>query len=79
MDANQTSVATIDLMLSQQELAKRWGRSEAAIGLASAVGTGPRYVKIDGAIRYPAEEVQRYERACLFFEPAEVAFRMVIS
>jgi len=32
------------MLLSQQELAKRWGRSEAAIGLASAVGAGPRYI-----------------------------------
>jgi len=67
--------SNISMLLSQQELAKRWGRSEAAIGLASAVGAGPRYVKIDGAIKYPAEEIQRYERACLFFDPADVAFQ----
>jgi hypothetical protein len=65
----------MQLLLSQQDLAKRWGRSEAAIGLASAVGAGPRYVKIDGAIKYPVEDIQRYERACLFFDPAEVAFQ----
>ncbi|MES2952327.1 MAG: DNA-binding protein [Pseudomonadota bacterium] len=65
----------VQMLLSQQELAKRWGRSEAAIGLASAIGTGPRYVKIDGAIKYPVEDIQRYERACLFFDPAEVAFQ----
>jgi len=49
-------------MLSQQELAQRWGRSVSAIGLSSAVGLGPRYVKADGALRYPMEEVQKYER-----------------
>ena len=68
----------IQLLLSQQDLAKRWGRSEAAIGLASAVGAGPRYVKIDGAIKYPVEDIQRYERACLFFDPAEIAFQPVV-
>lgn len=68
---------TYNNMLSQPELAKRWGRSESAISLATAVGAGPRYVKIDGAIKYPVEEVQRYERACLFFEPAEVALQTV--
>jgi hypothetical protein len=52
-------------MLSQQELAKRWGRSVSAIGLCSAVGLGPRYVKEDGALRYPVAEVQKYERARL--------------
>ncbi|MDO8287310.1 MAG: DNA-binding protein [Rhodoferax sp.] len=68
----------MQLLLSQQDLAKRWGRSEAAIGLASAVGAGPRYVKIDGAIKYPVEDIQRYERACLFFDPAEVAFQSAV-
>ena len=52
-------------MLSQQELALRWGRSVSAIGLCSAVGLGPRYVKSGGALRYPVEEVQKYERARL--------------
>lgn len=66
---------SINLFLSQRELAKRWGRSESAIGLASSVGVGPRYIKVDGEIRYPVDEVQIYERACLFFDPAEVALQ----
>ena len=69
--------ATFNNLLSQGELAKRWGRSVSAISLATAVGAGPRYVKIDGAIKYPVDEVQRYERACLFFDPAEVALQTV--
>ena len=52
-------------MLSQQELALRWGRSASAIGLCSALGLGPRYVKHEGGLRYPVEEVQKYERARL--------------
>lgn len=62
-------------LLTSSQLATRWGRSEAAIGLASAVGAGPRYLKIGGQIMYPSEEVQRYERACLFYEPADVALQ----
>jgi hypothetical protein len=50
-------------MLSQQELALRWGRSVCAIGLRSAVGLGPRYVKAGGMLMYPVSEVQKYERA----------------
>ncbi|MBP8183102.1 MAG: hypothetical protein KAX88_03270 [Rhodoferax sp.] len=69
--------AHTDNMLSTDELARRWGRSESAISLATAVGSGPRYVKIDGKIRYPFDEVQRYERACLYFDPAEVALQLV--
>ena len=71
MDAN------LNTTLTRCELAKRWGRTESAIGLASAVGVGPRYIKVDGAIRYGLEEVQRYERACLFFDPAEVALQTI--
>ncbi len=67
--------STTTMYLSQRELAARWSRSETAIGLASAVGVGPRYVKIDGALQYPFEEVVQYERACLFFDPAEVALQ----
>ncbi len=50
-------------MLSQYQLAQRWGRSVCAIGLQSAVGLGPRYVKQGGTLQYPIEEVQKYERA----------------
>lgn len=64
-------------LITTQQLAKRWGRSESAISLASAVGTGPRYVKVNGSLRYPVEEIQRYERACLFFDPAEMALQSV--
>ncbi len=68
---------TVNNLLSQGELAKRWGRSESAISLATAVGTGPRYIKIDGAIKYPFDEVQRYERACMFFDAAETRLQTV--
>lgn len=49
-------------LLTGHELAQRWGRSETVISLSAAVGAGPRYVKIAGAVRYPLEEVQRFER-----------------
>lgn len=64
---------TSSKLLTQRELAKRWGRSEAAISMACAVGVGPQYLKIDGTIKYQVDEIQRYERACLLFDPADVA------
>jgi predicted DNA-binding transcriptional regulator AlpA len=67
----------ISMLLTQRELAQRWGRSEATIGHAAAVGTGPRFIKVDGAVRYPMDEIQRYERACLYFDPAEVALQSI--
>lgn len=69
--------ATVNKLLSQGELAKRWGRSESAISLATAVGTGPRYIKIDGAIKYPFDEVQRYERACMFSDAIQTSLQTV--
>jgi hypothetical protein len=39
------------------------------------VGAGPQYLKVGGQIMYPRDEVQRYERACLFFEPADMALQ----
>lgn len=60
-------------LLSPNELAKRWGRSETAISLMAAVGVGPRFSKIGGKVMFCMDEVQKYERACLFFEPAEIA------
>lgn len=53
------------LTLTQQELAQRWGRSVTAIGLCSAVGMGPKYINESGSVKYPFEEVQKYERARL--------------
>jgi predicted site-specific integrase-resolvase len=52
-------------MLSQEELAARWGVSVVLIGLYSAVGLGPKYVREGGYLRFPVEEVQKYEHARL--------------
>jgi hypothetical protein len=67
--------AVTQTLITQGELARRWGKSEAVISLASAIGAGPRYLKVDGQIVYAQDEVQRYERACLFFDPAEVVLQ----
>ncbi len=62
-------------LLTQPELAQRWRRSEPEISLASAVGVGPRFVRVNGMLCYPLEEVRKYERACLYFEPATLALQ----
>ena len=61
-------------LLSQHDLATRWGKSDSTISWACAVGVGPQFIKVNGKVMYPVEEVQKYERACLFFNPADVAF-----
>lgn len=64
-------------LLSFGQLAARWNRTETALSLATAVGVGPHYVKSHGQIMFSLDEVQKYERACLFFDPAEVALQSV--
>ncbi len=66
-----------DALLSLSQLAARWNRTETALRLATAVGVGPHYVKSHGQIMFSLDEVQKYERACLFFDPAEVALHSV--
>jgi hypothetical protein len=66
MQLSPTHTAAMPLeqtLLSQQDLALRWGRSVSSIGWSSAIGVGPKYVKHAGAVKYPVEEVQKYERA----------------
>jgi hypothetical protein len=66
MHPTPTNTAAMHLeqtLLSQQELALRWGRSVSSIGWSSAIGVGPKYIKHAGAVRYLVEEVQKYERA----------------
>ena len=64
----------IQFLLTQRELAKRWARSESVIQQASSQGLGPQYMKVQGQILYSGDEVEKFERACLFHEPADVAF-----
>lgn len=54
---------SLNTPLSPHDLARRWNKSEMAIRLDSAVGLGPRYVKVCGELRYAVDEVQRYEQA----------------
>lgn len=70
METQYQTRQTLDTLITQQELARRWKRSETSISFASAVGVGPRYVKVDGLVKYPMDEVQRYERDRLFLAPA---------
>ena len=59
-------------MLTCHELAKRWGRSEAAISLATAVGVGPRCVKNAGLVLFPLEEIRRYEQESTLLSATKV-------
>lgn len=60
--------------LTQRELADRWNKSEATIERYRSDGVGPKYFKIGGAVRYRLEDIEQFERACLYFSPDEVAY-----
>ena len=62
---------TQQALISQQELAARWHRSPTAIGLASALGVGPKHIKVDGVLRYSLADVVRYEQTFRFPIPVE--------
>lgn len=75
MKTQYQTLQTLEPLITQQELARRWKRSETSISFASAVGVGPRYVKVDGLVKYPMDEVQRYERDRLFLNPTEAGLQ----
>lgn len=52
--------------LTQGELAKRWNKAEATIERYRAIGSGPRFLKIGGKVLYRIEDIQEFERSCLY-------------
>jgi len=50
-------------MLTKEELARRWGLSTVLIGLYSAVGLGPQFVREDGMLKFPIGKVLEFERS----------------
>lgn len=51
--------------LTPSELSERWGERITVRTLANwrSLGSGPRFVKIGGAILYPVDEVSQWERS----------------
>lgn len=50
-------------MLTPRDLADRWQVPQRTLGQWRYQGTGPAYVKIGGAVRYRAADVEAYEAA----------------
>lgn len=55
--------------MTQRQLARRWDKAEATIERYRSEGTGPRYLKIGGKVLYRIEDVERFERDCLYDSP----------
>lgn len=57
-----------DRPLSTQDLADRWGMSTDTLAIWRQHGKGPCFIQVGRLIRYPAAEVESFERR-LIFEP----------
>ena len=51
--------------LTKAELAERWQVNERTLDRWREAGTGPAWMKLNGSIRYRAEDVDAFERARL--------------
>lgn len=52
--------------LTQLELARRWNKSVGTLERFRSEGIGPRFLKIGGTVRYRLEDIEAYERDCLY-------------
>ena len=56
--------------LTQRDLAERWGKAEATIERYRSDGVGPRFLKLGGGVRYRLEDIEQFERECLYDSPS---------
>ena len=59
--------------LTQREMAQRWSKSEAVIERFRSEGRGPVYLKIGGKVLYRLQDVEQFERECLYASPQQRA------
>lgn len=52
--------------LTQRDLARRWNKSEGTLERFRSEGIGPRFLKIGGTVRYRLQDIEAYERDCLY-------------
>ncbi len=57
--------------LTQRDLAERWGKAEATIERYRSDGVGPRFLKLGGGVRYRLEDIEQFERECLYDSPSQ--------
>jgi len=67
---NQLGSTTADsvddpIHLSQSDLARRWNLSPQTLERWRSEGSGPKFLKLHGGVRYRLEDIVAYEQACL--------------
>ncbi|WP_446808502.1 helix-turn-helix transcriptional regulator [Methylomonas sp. 2BW1-5-20] len=51
--------------LTQKQLAARWSISDASLERWRCDGIGPKFLKIQGHVRYRLADIEEYEESCL--------------
>lgn len=50
------------VLLTPQELSERWGMKPETLLVWRRESKGPAYIKIGSLVRYPLDEVEKYEK-----------------
>jgi predicted DNA-binding transcriptional regulator AlpA len=58
-------------VLSETELAQRWGISPKTLQRWRTEGRGPKYLKLSKRVTYPLESITEYERRALHISTSE--------
>jgi predicted DNA-binding transcriptional regulator AlpA len=58
-------------VLSETELAQRWGVSPKTLQRWRTEGRGPKYLKLSKRVTYPLEAITEYERCALHISTSE--------
>jgi hypothetical protein len=62
-------------MLSEQELATRWGVNPKTLARWRSEGRGPKFNKLSKRVCYPIEAILEFERATVYVSTSERATR----
>ncbi|CAG1020895.1 hypothetical protein MTYM_00612 [Methylococcales bacterium] len=65
--------------LTQKQLAARWSISDASLERWRCDGIGPKFLKIQGHVRYRLVDIEEYEESCLLTVTVKKAGYSVIE
>lgn len=51
-----------EILLTPEKLSERWGISTGTLGQWRWYGKGPYYLKLEGHILYPLEDIEQFEQ-----------------
>ncbi|MDN3988671.1 helix-turn-helix domain-containing protein [Zwartia vadi] len=67
------------LVLSENELAQRWGMSPKTLQRWRSEGRGPRFLKLSKRVIYPLDEIQHFENNALYESTWQKASDVILA